>query len=65
MPMPRINQAAQQADRASSQTTADTSPAANTRFVAVSTSRPPQRSIIRPATGPSRPESSSAAETLP
>ena len=31
----------------------------------VSTSRPPCRSIIRPAAGPSNPDSNSAAEKMP
>lgn len=40
-------------------------PAANTRLVAASTSRPPLRSITRPASGPSRLESNRAAEKAP
>ena len=42
-----------------------TRPAAKTRLVAASTSRPPCWSIMRPASGPRRPESSSAAEKMP
>ena len=42
-----------------------TSPAAITRFDTVSTSRPPRRSISRPAQGPSTAESTSDAEKQP
>ena len=41
------------------------SPAANTRFETASTSRPPNRSMRRPANGPSIAAMMSAAENAP
>jgi hypothetical protein len=45
-------------------TASKASPAANIRLVATSTSRPPLRSIMRPASGPSKPDTSSATENM-
>ena len=64
MPMPSSVQAAANPARLVANAIS-TSPAANTKLVAARTSRPPKRSIIRPASGPSKPDSSNAPEKMP
>jgi hypothetical protein len=64
MPRPRTAQAAAR-PAALEANDSNTSPAANITLVAASTSRPPCLSIMRPASGPSRPESNNAAEKMP
>jgi hypothetical protein len=64
MPMPSRAQAAIRPARLDANASM-ASPAAKTRLVAVSASRSSRLSIVRPASGPSRPNSSSAAEKSP
>ena len=64
MPMPMIVQASARLTRPEA-IESTIRPAAKNRLVAASTSRPPWRSIMRPAAGPNSPDSSREAENIP